>query len=226
MKANLIHRNKCGIYAIFNRSNGKVYIGKAINIHRRIKNHVGFLNMKSKKAENQHLINSWHKYGRNQFSYVVLEYCSTDNLAERELFFMKLFQSTNRAYGYSATGMICSDETKQKMRISRTFRDERFPNIRKDIGAKSSKFWRENPDIKEEMAVKVSNRIRVYKIAQLNYNTLEILQIFDTRRDLKQAYPDYYHQAILGCCQGNKNSYKGFKWCYLDRYTNEKITKK
>lgn len=231
MKAKLIHRKKCGIYAIFNKINGKVYIGKALNIHGRIKNHIGFLNGKSTKHENQHLINSWCKYGRNSFCYTPLVYCSVDKLSENELFFMKLFQSTDRAFGYnlrmdSSTGMICSEETRYKMSQSRNLRESRFPELGKQVGAKVSTFWKENPDAKLEMAFKMSNAIRIYKIAKLGYITSEMLEVFNSKKELLHKHPTYYYQAILGCCQGNKKSYKGFKWCYLDKNTDEKIVKK
>ena len=48
-------QNKSGIYVI--KINNKVYVGKAVNIYRRIKAHITALNTKS-KDENRHLINS------------------------------------------------------------------------------------------------------------------------------------------------------------------------
>lgn len=52
MKANLKDKGKCGIYCIRNLINSKVYIGKSVDIHRRIKRHVGHLNQQSSKHEN------------------------------------------------------------------------------------------------------------------------------------------------------------------------------
>lgn len=50
-------KNKSGIYVIKNKINNKVYVGKAINIYRRIKAHITSLNTKDKN-ENRHLINA------------------------------------------------------------------------------------------------------------------------------------------------------------------------
>lgn len=50
-------QNKSGIYVIKNKINNKVYVGKAVNIYRRIKAHITALNTKN-KDENRHLINS------------------------------------------------------------------------------------------------------------------------------------------------------------------------
>lgn len=121
--------------------------------------------------------------------------------------------------------MICSEETKEKMSISQKERYLKYPNQRIEAGKISSAFWKENPDVKSIMARKVSEKIRVYKIAKLDYNTQEIIQIFDSKFELKETHPDFYYQAILGCCQQNKNSYKGFKWCYVDKNTHEKRVK-
>ena len=49
--------NKFKVYKITNKINNKVYVGKAVNIYRRIKAHITALNTKS-KDENRHLINS------------------------------------------------------------------------------------------------------------------------------------------------------------------------
>ena len=50
-------KKKSGIYVIKNLINNKVYVGKAVDIYRRIKDHVTGLNTKNKN-ENPHLINS------------------------------------------------------------------------------------------------------------------------------------------------------------------------
>ena len=55
MKANINDKFKCGIYCIKNTVNNKIYVGKSINIYKRIKQHITQLNHKS-KDENYHLI--------------------------------------------------------------------------------------------------------------------------------------------------------------------------
>ena len=66
--------------------------GKAVDIYRRIKDHVTGLNTKNKN-ENPHLINSWHKHKRENFTYYVAEYITIEDrdeldnkLKDRELF--------------------------------------------------------------------------------------------------------------------------------------------
>lgn len=82
MKANIKDKGKWGIYCIKNTVNQKVYVGKAIDIHRRIKQHITQLNTKS-KDENIYLINAWHKHSRTAFEYSVLEYIEVDDYSEK-----------------------------------------------------------------------------------------------------------------------------------------------
>ena len=63
------HLDKSGIYCIRNKVNNKVYIGKAKCIYRRIRQHINLLNKRS-KDENEHFINAWHKYGRQNLSLI------------------------------------------------------------------------------------------------------------------------------------------------------------
>lgn len=218
-----------GIYCIINLITLDVYIGKAKDIWKRIKGHITALNNRS-KDENRHLINSWHKNGRNNFDYFIVEELELNEtlLKERELFWQKKYRAHNRKFGYnlredSSTNCIVSEETKVKLKKSRNLRSEKFPNLDKQVGEKTSKFWKENPDICKQMSIKVAAAIRKYKIAKLDFQTKEILEVFNTKQELKDKYPDYYIQAILGCCNGDKNSYLGFKWGYIEISTGNLI---
>lgn len=225
-------KGKSGIYLIRNLINSKVYIGKAKCIYKRIKQHITCLNKKIKSHENDHLINSWHKYERNSFEYVVLEYLPLNEnlISEREIFYINKYKSLNPKKGYnkrydSSTGLIVSEETRLKLSNSRKMRDTKFPHLRKQVGKKSSDFWKNNPDKLKIMSEKVANKIRKYKIGKFDYNSEELIEVFKTRKEIQIKYPEFYIQAILGCCQGNKNSYKGFKWKYISIETDKIINK-
>lgn len=227
MKLNTKDKGKSGIYIIKNLVNNKVYIGKSKNIYFRIKQHITHLNTKS-KDENRHLINSWHKHGRKNFEYSVIEYLEFDEnvLKERELFWMEFYNSLNRKKGYNLrkdakTNCEVTKETREKCRISQIKRFE-DDNERKKIGESTKKFWKENPDIKEQMREKIKNANRLYRIGKYSKNTDELIEIFEFKDNIKEKYPDFYIQAILGCCQGTKKSYKGFNWHYVELNTNNR----
>lgn len=231
MKQRIEDKGKSGIYLIRNLINGKVYIGKAKCIYKRIKQHVTSLNKKVRSHENDHLINSWYKYGRNSFEYVVLEYLPLNEnlISEREIFYIDKYKSLNPKKGYnkrydSSTGLIVSEETRLKLKNSQI---ERFKNVkeREKIGLKCKEFWKNNPDKLKLMSEKVANKIRKYKIGKFDYNSEELIEVFKTRKEIEIKYPEFYIQAILGCCQGTKNSYKGFKWKYISIENDEIINK-
>ena len=166
MKQKKQHLKKSGIYCIRNLTNNKIYIGKAKCIYSRIKDHITRLNTRS-KDENPHLINSWHKYGRENFEYFVLEFCSEEELKSRELYWISVTGCLNRDKGYnlrldSSDGLVVSKETREKMRKSR-YKALEDPENRKKC---SHNFWKNNPDKLKEMSEKVAKLNVRYSIEQ------------------------------------------------------------
>lgn len=91
--------NTSGIYKIHNLINNKLYIGQSVNIRQRWMTHKQCL--RNRKHENTYLQQSWDKYGEDAFEFKVLEYCSIDQLDERECYYINLFHTTERDYGYN-----------------------------------------------------------------------------------------------------------------------------
>lgn len=71
-----------GIYKILCENTGKFYIGSALNIKRRIKEHL--TKLKFKKHRNPILQNIYRKYGKNSLFVEIIELCDADILKERE----------------------------------------------------------------------------------------------------------------------------------------------
>lgn len=223
---------KTGIYCIKNKLNHKLYIGKAKCIYKRIKAHITALNTKN-KDENRHLINSWHKYGRDNFEYFVLEYLEPNEqlLSERELYWQRFYKVIDKRFGYnlredSSTGCFVSLETRLKQSVSGKKRFKKYPELSKKLSLAASKFWKDNPEKLREMISKVAESNRRYKIVKLDFNTLDILDTINSKEEFKLKYPEYYYQAVLGCCNGTKNSYRGFKWGYVELNTGILINNK
>ena len=212
----------CGIYIIRNIKNNKVYIGKSINIYKRIIQHVHTLRTKS-KDENIHLIHSWHKYGENSFEYIIVEYLEKNEelLAERELYWMKIYNSTNRNFGYNmrldtSTRCILPQETKDRMSKSKI---EMYNNPDYDTSKHSHTFWKDNPEAKLEMAKKVSKNRRKYTFKQYSING-ELIREWESVNSIIEENPNYKWQNIYSVCNGYKKSYMGFKWEKLKRVDN------
>lgn len=235
MKQRVEDKGKSGIYVIKNIVNNKVYVGKSVNIYIRIKNHITALNTQSLN-ENRHLINSWHKYGRNSFTYYVAEYVNEDDkikldliLKELELkWFIKL-ESLNPNKGYnmrcdSESGMKCSEDTLNLKSINTCIRYEsEEERIKSSNSLKLARLIHaESYELSKE---KIAYANRRYKLAKCNKETGEIIKIYEIIKDVHDENPDYYLQAIKGCCQGTKKSYKGFRWHYVDLETEELVLK-
>ena len=88
-----------GIYKITNLLNNKMYIGQSNNIQRRFSEH------SYKGAESRIVLDSAiKKYGKDNFSFEVLEECSKELLNERETYWIKFYNSVEIGYNLSYGG--------------------------------------------------------------------------------------------------------------------------
>jgi len=185
------HKRIPGIYRIKNKVNNKVYVGSGVSVNQRFSTHKRLL--RTNKHFNLHLQAAWNKYGEENFSFEFLEI--TENLKEREEFFIKFYSANNREKGYNKRldcttnlGLRASKETKEKLRLSH-------------LGHKRSK----------EAQVKISES--QYKpVCQIDKSGLLINTFSSMQEAEKQT--GIYSQAISGCCRKINNSAKGYFWCY------------
>jgi len=204
---------RCGIYCIKNKVNNKVYIGKSKNIYERIRQHINMLNKKSKN-ENRHLINSWHKYGRDSFEYYVLEDLPIDKLKERELYWIKERKALCGDTGYnlrldSETSCIVSDETRQKLSEAQK---KRYEN--QEERDKVSKFFKEywsNPDNVNQMRKTLKKSKQKYNFNQYDKQK-NFIKKWESVEEIVKNNPDFKWQNIYSVCNGYKKSYRGYVW--------------
>jgi hypothetical protein len=114
---------KSGIYCIKCLENGKMYIGKSINITDRRQKHFNLL--KRGIHDNRKVQNSYNKYGKKSFVFGVIEFCEVDKLSELESFYMKKYNSFDKKNGFNISSENCgftvqSEETKQILRDIRS----------------------------------------------------------------------------------------------------------
>lgn len=94
----------CGIYKITNLVNNKCYIGQSINIERRWRDH-------KQRVSNDHYQNfdaplycAFRKYGLTSFDFSILEECKKEDLDEREIYYISLFDSYKNGYNQDEGG--------------------------------------------------------------------------------------------------------------------------
>jgi len=144
---------EAGIYKLTCINNGKIYIGKSVNIYHRISCHKSC----AKKSEGRcYFENALIRHGWDAFSIEILETFTNfdklqDNpfLLEKEEYYINLFESYNSDKGYNLckfstdrTGIKHSEETKIKMRKPRS-QATKEKNRQARLGKKHSKETKE-----------------------------------------------------------------------------------
>jgi group I intron endonuclease len=84
-----------GVYGIKCLANDKIYIGSTNNLKRRKKEH--FNNLKNRK-HNKSLLEDYNKFGKDNFSFLLLYYCPIELLKEKEKEYLELYYSKGLLY--------------------------------------------------------------------------------------------------------------------------------
>ena len=127
------------IYKILNKVNNKIYIGQTVrSLNERINEHKS--NFKINKSNNQYLLNAFNKYGWENFEFIIVDNVETiEDLNEKEIYYINLYKSNDRNFGYNIAGggknSIPNSETLIKMSKSH-------------LGTKQSDIWIENKTAK------------------------------------------------------------------------------
>jgi len=101
-----------------------MYIGQSQHIKSRWNAHKFMLD--KNQHFNSHLQRAWNKDGAKSFSFKILEYCSVEQLDEREQHYLDIYMSRGVCYNVSTDatsgmrGRKASDETREKIRLART----------------------------------------------------------------------------------------------------------
>lgn len=117
-----------GIYKITNLINGKSYIGLSRNIPTRWNEHRSHY-----KKGNTVLYKAMLRYGIDNFSFEIIDFCLPESLSEKEKYYIKLYRTYvgfEDCNGYNMTlggedseGYVCSEEAKLKMSQKRQLGD-------------------------------------------------------------------------------------------------------
>lgn len=89
-----------GIYKITNKESGLSYIGQAKNIRERWRDHMK-CGLGIDTPANNRLYQDMLKDGIDNFTFELIEKCSSNELDEKESFYIKLYQT--KEYGYNST---------------------------------------------------------------------------------------------------------------------------
>jgi group I intron endonuclease len=113
--------NKSGIYRLINKINGKSYIGSSIRLNNRFRLYYSSKTIKNRLSQGSSAIYSaLLKYGHDNFSLDILEYCEPNLLIKREQYFMDLINPEYNILKIAGNklGFKHSEATKAKMSIN------------------------------------------------------------------------------------------------------------
>ena len=204
------------IYQIKNNINGKIYIGQtSISIEERWRQHLRDANIKD-----YHLYRAFKKYGIENFTISILEEVS-DNINERERYWIQLLDSYNNGYNstfggegsvlydYQAIGR-CIEKGLGRKDIAQIF------NCDIDVVSRAAKAL--NITLKNQAIEK--KKIKVTLIS----NDIHPSKVFESAREAIRYLEDNGykkskgggHTHILEVARGIRNTAYGFKWKFTD----------
>jgi group I intron endonuclease len=133
----------CGIYKIVNKATGQCYVGQSQRVKKRLKEH--FRLLRGNKHPNQHLQNSYNKYGANQFYGDVEVVCN--DLAELDMLEESFLQGS--AWFEEPTVYNIADFAKAPMR-GKTHSEEVRERIR--LGRRAATFDYKSPEYRKTLS--------------------------------------------------------------------------
>jgi len=155
-----------GIYSIINTTNGKRYVGSAIDLRHRLWDHKRKLERGVHK--NAHLQNAWNKYGPGSFNFAILLCCPVDQIllleqqaidekAEYNIasvagncLGVKHTLETRAKYSKARTGQHPDKETRAKMAAAQTGR--RHSIATREKMSASNKGMKKSPEYRAAMS--------------------------------------------------------------------------
>lgn len=228
---------KTGIYKILNTVSGKFYIGSALDINKRWRQHRNSLD--NGQHRNVHLQRSWDKYGSFVFEFLVVEETLIEDLITREQHYIDTLNVCDINIGFniaptagSSLGIKRTEYTVERIRASRlgkTLTEDHKANISKSMqssqkfkDAMNSQTYKDNMrdlnlGTKNNMYGKYGKQhARSRPICQYTKD-LEFVKEWESAnmaaRELK-----FNQGNITSCCKGNLAHAYGFVW----RYANKK----
>ena len=208
------------IYIIKNNINSKVYIGKTqYSIEQRFKEHCN--DYLKREEEKRPLYDAMKKYGVENFYIELIEdNISDQEINEKEIFYIKQYNSYigfENSNGYNATlgGDSCrlynyKDIAEKYCELHSVKQVCDYFNCDKSVVQNACK---EN----NVYIISASEQSKINsskKIAQLNPDTEEIIQIYNSISDAFRALNKQKSGGISKACKENR-IYLGYKWKYL-----------
>lgn len=206
------------IYGYTNLESGKMYIGQTLyperrwHAHRYCKNPTG-----------------WHKDYQNnsdKYEYSVIEYdVPEDKLDEREIFWIKFFDSYNNGYNLTEGGGGCrgfklSDETKHKiseLRKCKHHSEETKKKISESLKGENNPFYGKHHSEETKQKMSESNKGKNNKPIIQYSKSGEFIKEWNSLSEAVEYLNFKSHSSISMCLTESRNYAYGFVWKYKNK---------
>lgn len=211
------------VYKIENLINGKVYIGITRN---GISGRYPGSSWKSSSARSRLVKKAMAKYGADNFEISIIEECSVELLAEREIYYIQILSSfTPHGYNLTKGGEHCkivSDETKEKISMSKmgkpswnkgiTLSLERKLNHSKSMKGKSA--WNKGKKTgkmtEDSIKKSASAHRKAVKCFDLHGNLVKVYEsLVSTKMD------GFVPCQVCLVCKGKAKTHRNYKFEYV-----------
>ena len=215
----------CGIYKITNLINGKIYVGKSIDIQRRFRSHINESLDENKPSYHHAIHRAMRKYGSDNFSFDILEECTEDKLNEREIYWISFFDccvldSSDKGYNMTRGGDGSSSLDVNKIRklwdegLSINEIAEQLQCDRHTVSEHVKCYENFNEEENKRRKYSLISRHRSKSIKQYNLDGDFICQ-YESILDASEKTGVGY-RTICSNIQGQSSSAGGFQWTYQD----------
>lgn len=166
-----------GIYMIKNAKNKMVYIGSSYDILKRWKEHIALL--EKNKHHSYKLQSDWNKYNIYDFNFLILE-CVEErkDLIEREIYYVKKYNSTNNKLGYNLMMPVCEDRLKRENHLITYQNKDEYEKLKSIIKENVILHEKHNYIFKKETALSREwfrvNKSEIEKVRKCTYNFLKM----------------------------------------------------
>ena len=230
-----------GIYKITNLLNEQSYTGQSICIENRIKQHILSSKKEYAREYNSPIHKSIRKNGIKNFCFEILEECSKEQLDEREIYWIKYYNSYLNGYNQTIGGnafegnkvSVCGfniitgkQEYSYKSISEAEYYHTRgvFETITNPTSNRKANnlCWFALDDIKdkteEEIKEMVFDRYPLV-VCQLDLQG-NLLNKFMTAEEANKSIHGKSFGNIILCCENRRNKAHGYQWCYYKDLKN------
>lgn len=225
---------------IKNTINEKIYVGCSVDVDRRINTHKSKL---SKGIHNNlHLQQSYEKYGKDVFTFTLIEECTIENLYEREDYYATYYNSMDKNYGYNKLPTsenmrpkTLTDEIKKKISEAKKGIPSKYKGIKRpdDViqkmklnrkstaGENNPMYGKKNPTTTERNKLRTKETmppdyVWPTSVAVLQYTKeMELVKKWNSVREAAK-HINRTEAAISMCTSGKNKTCAGFIWVKAD----------